>query len=107
MFSRSLPRFPDLTSFLDFLDKQGDVRDVAAPVDMRLEVTEIHRRVIEAGGPVLRFSAPTVGGKPSAMPVVASWGKDRSGAQRTRGRKIPCSAAACRAFPISPAFWIF
>lgn len=72
MFSRSLPRFPDLTSFLGFLESQGDVRTVGVPVDMRLEVTEIHRRVIEAGGPVLRFSSPTVGGTPSTMPVVAN-----------------------------------
>ena len=39
MFSRSLPRFPDLTSFLDFLDKPGAVPAVAAPAALRLDDT--------------------------------------------------------------------
>lgn len=72
MFRRSLPRFPDLSSFLAHLDAKGDLRTIAAPVDMNLEVTEIHRRVIAAGGPVLRFTAPTVSGKAATMPVIAN-----------------------------------
>lgn len=72
MFSRSLPRFADLGSFVAHLEAQGDVRTVTAPVDMRLEATEIHRRVIAAGGPVLRFAAPTVDGRSATMPVIAN-----------------------------------
>lgn len=72
MFRRSLPRFPDLSSFLAHLDAKGDVRTISAPVDMSLEVTEIHRRVIAAGGPVLRFAAPTVSGAAATMPVIAN-----------------------------------
>jgi UbiD family decarboxylase len=49
------PTFPDLRSFLDQLRRDRDVAIVDAPVDARLEVAEIHRRVIAAGGPALWF----------------------------------------------------
>jgi 4-hydroxybenzoate decarboxylase subunit C len=48
--------FPDLRSFLDRLRRDGDVVTVDAAVDPRLEVAEIHRRVIAAGGPALLFT---------------------------------------------------
>src|SRR5690606_1584338 len=48
--------FPDLRSFLDRLRRDGDLVEVAAPVSARLEVAEIHRRVIAAGGPALLFT---------------------------------------------------
>ena len=48
--------FPDLRSFLDRLRREGDLVTVEAPVDARLEVAEIHRRVIAAGGPALLFT---------------------------------------------------
>ncbi|MGE0639003.1 MAG: UbiD family decarboxylase [Thermoanaerobaculia bacterium] len=47
--------FPDLRSFLARLARDGDLVEVTAEVDARLEVAEIHRRVIAAGGPALRF----------------------------------------------------
>jgi 4-hydroxybenzoate decarboxylase subunit C len=50
------PTFPDLRSFLDRLRRDGDLAVVEAPVDARLEVAEIHRRVIAAGGPALQFT---------------------------------------------------
>ncbi len=43
--------FPDLRTFLDRLRRDGDLVTVDAPVDPRLEVAEIHRRVIAAGAP--------------------------------------------------------
>jgi UbiD family decarboxylase len=46
----------DLRSFLDRLRRTGDVIEVTAPVNAELEVPEIHRRVIAAGGPALLFS---------------------------------------------------
>jgi UbiD family decarboxylase len=49
------PTFPDLRSFLDQLRRDGDLVEVEAPVDARLEAAEIHRRVIAAGGPALLF----------------------------------------------------
>ena len=47
--------FPDLRAFLDRLRRDGDLAVVEAPVEARLEVAEIHRRVIAAGGPALLF----------------------------------------------------
>jgi UbiD family decarboxylase len=48
--------FPDLRAFIDRLTRDGDIVVVDAPVDPRLEVAEIHRRVIAAGGPALLFT---------------------------------------------------
>jgi UbiD family decarboxylase len=46
---------PDLRAFLDDLERAGDLVRVAAEVDPELELAEIHRRVIAAGGPALLF----------------------------------------------------
>ena len=48
--------FPDLRSFIDTLRRDGSIVTVDAPVDPYLEVAEIHRRVIAAGGPALLFT---------------------------------------------------
>jgi 4-hydroxy-3-polyprenylbenzoate decarboxylase len=73
MHQRRLPSFPDLSSFLAHLDAAGDVCDIDAPVSMELEITELHCRVIAAGGPVLRLKQPlTTGGAASAMPVLTN-----------------------------------
>ena len=48
--------FRNLRGFLDELRKSGDLVEVAAPVEARLEVAEIHRRTIAAGGPALLFT---------------------------------------------------
>ena len=48
--------FPDLRAFIDQLRRANDLVTVDAPVDPRLEVAEIHRRVIAAGGPALLFT---------------------------------------------------
>ena len=48
--------FPDLRAFLDRLRRDGDLAVVETPVDPDLEVAEIHRRVIAAGGPALLFT---------------------------------------------------
>ena len=50
------PTFPDLRSFLAQLRRDNDLVTVEAPVDARLEASEIHRRVIAAGGPALLFT---------------------------------------------------
>ena len=51
--------FSDLRGFLDRLRRDGDLVTVEAPVDPHLEVAEIHRRVIAAGGPALLFTSPS------------------------------------------------
>jgi len=48
--------FPDLRAFIERLRRDDDVVTVDAPVDPHLEVAEIHRRVIAAGGPALLFT---------------------------------------------------
>src|SRR5690349_4777042 len=56
MAERTEPTFPDLRAFLDRLRRENDLAVIEAPVDARLEVAEIHRRVIAAGGPALLFT---------------------------------------------------
>lgn len=60
--------YTDLRSFIDDLRAEGDLCVVDAPVDARLEVAEIHRRVIAAGGPALLFTKV----KGSAFPLVTN-----------------------------------
>src|SRR5688572_7542829 len=48
--------FQDLRSFIDRLRHDNDIVTVDAAVDPHLEVAEIHRRVIAAGGPALLFT---------------------------------------------------
>lgn len=52
------PRFSDLRGFLAELEHRNDVVTVDAPADPHLEIPEIHRRVIAAGGPALLFRHP-------------------------------------------------
>jgi UbiD family decarboxylase len=46
---------PNLRSFLDLLRREKDLITVDVEVDPYLELAEIHRRVIEHGGPALLF----------------------------------------------------
>jgi UbiD family decarboxylase len=48
--------FHDLRGFIEALRRNRDLVVVEAPVDPVLEVAEIHRRVIAAGGPALLFT---------------------------------------------------
>ena len=43
----------NLRSFLELLQSSGDLAEVGAEVDPDLELAEVHRRVIERGGPAL------------------------------------------------------
>jgi 4-hydroxybenzoate decarboxylase subunit C len=45
----------NLRTFLDLLTKEKEIITIEAEVDPYLETAEIHRRVIEAGGPALHF----------------------------------------------------
>ena len=57
-----------LREFLLLLRRRGQLLEVDAEVDPRLEIAEIHRRVIAAGGPALLFRNP----RGSAFPVVTN-----------------------------------
>ena len=50
----------DLRSFLDELRGADELIEIEAEVSPDLELAEIHRRVIAAGGPALLFSVRTV-----------------------------------------------
>ena len=69
---RSLPVFPDLRAFLSHAEAAGDLARVAAPVDVRHEMTAVQLAALRAGGPVLRFEAAESGGKRARMPVIAN-----------------------------------
>ena len=58
----------DLREFLDTLRLEGDLVEIEARVDARLEAAEIHRRVIAGKGPALLFK--NVAG--SAFPLVTN-----------------------------------
>jgi UbiD family decarboxylase len=53
------PRPPrSLQEYIDLLRARGELCEVRVPVDPRLEIAEIHRRVVARGGPALLFRAP-------------------------------------------------
>src|SRR5947207_6835756 len=58
----------NLRSFLDLLRRENDLLTIDAEVDPYLELAEIHRRVIEQGGPTLLFKRV----KGSLFPVVTN-----------------------------------
>jgi UbiD family decarboxylase len=64
----SVGPFTDLRRFIDQLRRDGDLRVIESPVDPKLELAEVHRRVIAGGGPALLFTTP-VGAR---MPVVTN-----------------------------------
>lgn len=47
--------FPDLRSFVEYLEKSGELVRVPVEVDPRLEISEISQRVVRRGGPALLF----------------------------------------------------
>ncbi|MGH9902070.1 MAG: UbiD family decarboxylase domain-containing protein, partial [Pyrinomonadaceae bacterium] len=58
----------NLRSFLDLLRRENELQTVGAEVDPYLELAEVHRRVIERGGPALFFARV----KGSRYPVVTN-----------------------------------
>ncbi len=76
-------RFLDLRAFLDALRREGDLVEVEAPVDKHLEVAEIHRRVVAAGGPALLFKSV----RDSDLPLVTNLFGTRKRAEMAFGRR--------------------
>ena len=75
--------FVNLRQFLDQLRADGDLVEVSAPVDATLEVAEIHRRVIAAGGPALLFTSVRGADFPLATNLFGTPGR----AERAFGRR--------------------
>src|SRR5205807_5196002 len=48
----------DLRSWIDLLEREGELVRVGAEVDPDLEITEIVDRTVKAGGPALLFERP-------------------------------------------------
>ena len=61
--------YADLNDFLRKLEREGELRHVAAPVDPHLEVTEIVTRVVREGGPALVFDNVLGSSMPLAINV--------------------------------------
>ncbi|HEV2424531.1 MAG TPA: menaquinone biosynthesis decarboxylase [Terriglobia bacterium] len=64
--------YRNLRGFMDRLDREGELRRIAEPVDVDLEITEITDRVSKAGGPALLFEKPRSArdGKQYSMPLL-------------------------------------
>ncbi len=60
--------FSDLRGFIERLRRDGDLAVVETEVDPHLEVAEIHRRVVAAGGPALLFTRP----RAASFPLVTN-----------------------------------
>lgn len=58
----------NLRTFLKKLSQKGLLREINEPLDPHLEIPEVHRRVIDQGGPALFFKNP----KGSSFPLVTN-----------------------------------
>lgn len=73
LFSRNIPRFDSLPAFTAFLEQRGQLVRIREPVSLVHEITEIHRRVLEDGGPALLFEKPVrPDGTTSDTPLLAN-----------------------------------
>jgi 4-hydroxy-3-polyprenylbenzoate decarboxylase len=72
MSFRDLPAFRDLRAFSSFLEQRKLLSRIEAPVSLVHELTEVHRRVLFAGGPALWFDNAVAGRGPASMPVLAN-----------------------------------
>jgi 4-hydroxy-3-polyprenylbenzoate decarboxylase len=59
--------FNDIREFIEFLERRGELKRIAAPVSQDLEITEIADRVVKAGGPALLFENVQGSSAPIAM----------------------------------------
>lgn len=69
---RQLPPFPDLRSYLAWLQAQAALLAVGEAVDLRHEMTAVQLAMLRANGPALRFDAAVAQGVRAGMPVIAN-----------------------------------
>ncbi|MEE9256766.1 MAG: UbiD family decarboxylase, partial [bacterium] len=50
--------YDSLQNFVSDLERAGELRRIAVPVDVELEITEIADRLVKSGGPALLFESP-------------------------------------------------
>lgn len=71
--SKIIPVFESLRDFIADLEKKGLLIRIKEPISPHLEMTEIHRRVLAKGGPVILFENPVhEDGTPYDMPVLVN-----------------------------------
>ena len=61
-----------LRDFIKILEKKKLLKRISEPIDTNLEITEIHRRVIQKGGPALLFDNVIHQNKSASMPVLTN-----------------------------------
>lgn len=64
--------YQSLRDFISHLERQGKLVRVSEPVSTELEMTEIHRQVLEAGGPAILFENVVTEHGPNAIPVLVN-----------------------------------
>jgi 4-hydroxy-3-polyprenylbenzoate decarboxylase len=64
--------YPDFQQFLDRLEREGELKRIAQPLDPRFEITEVADRVMKAGGPALLVEYPTGFDIPVAINTMGS-----------------------------------
>ena len=80
--SSSIP-VKNLKTFVDFLEKKGELIRISDPVDPTLEVTELADRFVKNGeNPALLFENPQPG------PISKQHGRSET-AQTTTGKPVP------------------
>ncbi|WP_394700814.1 UbiD family decarboxylase [uncultured Cohaesibacter sp.] len=69
--SRRLPIFNDLRDFIKYCEDQGELIRISEPVSMKLQATELQRRVMMKKGPALLIEKPLKSdGTASTMPAL-------------------------------------
>ena len=65
--------YASLREFIEYLEREGELVRVTAPVKTALEITEIQTRLLGGGGPAVLFENPVgLDGKTSPIPVLAN-----------------------------------
>lgn len=90
--------YKSLRDFIDKLEEAGELRRVAEPVAVNLEMTEIQTRLLAEGGPAVIFENPVMdNGQKSSMPVLVNlfgtvkrvaMGVTLEGKERTTGTEL-------------------
>jgi len=65
-------KYGDLRGFLEALERLGELRRVAEPVSVRLDMTVLSHRILLAAGPALIFEKATNEGSSYKIPVVTN-----------------------------------
>ncbi len=69
----AFPPAMDLRGFLDALERRGRLHRIKRPVSLVHDVTEIHRRVLQAGGSALLIEQPVdAAGRAGEMPMLVN-----------------------------------